>query len=516
MKRHFLTQTSRFLVLGIEFGVSVFFSSPVIAQLQVAKLTASDGQPNDGFGSAVAIQGDYAVVGAPFKDTDPGQPPEYGEVGAAYIFKRVGSRWLEQTILNPPIPANNITFGRPVLDGDTLVINEPHFLFDADGRGRLHVYRRSGDSWNPEANLVSSNYPDPEGFGASHALDGDCLVAGATGQIFADFSRVYVFRRTGSTWSEEALLQPGDPQDEHCFSCGGVKVSGNRVVIGTPWDDDACLSDPDCLSGAVYVFRYENGSWSQEAKLVASDSAEGLEFGKSVAISGTEIFAGAKGAVYVFALQEGVWEEQTKLVPPVPESSFGELVATEGIRLIVGAPLSDEVANNSGAAYVFARDAASWVLDHNLVPNDTAPEQYFGASVAIAGNYAAVGTDVETAYIFDLSVDIPASSTWGLIILTLLLVCSAMLVLPRVSLHRASSDSRVTLLPVLALMSSSAFAQVDSSVFDAGCHCSVNSAFDPRLRGSDERCHSLPVLSVPPSLRDFVSSWLAFPPFSPS
>jgi len=470
MKRHCLSRIPRFLVLGNVLVVCLFVATPALGQLQVAKLTASDGEPNDGFGSAVAIQGDYAVVGAPFKDSDPGQP-EFSEVGAAYIFKRVGSSWLEQTILNPPIPANNITFGRPVLDADTLLIQAPGSDFN---RGRLHIYRRNGNSWNPEANLVSSNYPDPEAFGSPAALDSDLLVAGAPGSgEIPNLNRAYVFRRTGAVWNEEALLQPPDPLEEHCFSCGGVGASGDWLVVGAPWDNGACPSEPICLSGAAYVFRHQDGIWSQETKLVASDAAERLQFGKSVAISGTEIFAGAKGAVYVFALQEGVWEEQTKLVPPVPESSFGELVATEGIRLIVGAPLSDEVANDSGVAYVFIREGSSWTLDQKLVPNDAHAVHLFGSAVAVAEPYALVGTQfAEEAYIFDLSVDIPAASTWGLLILALFVLAAATLLFRRMSHRTYVTRSQVAALLLYSLLYSAppAFPQSDSSVFDVPHH----------------------------------------------
>ena len=70
-------------------SASVFQRSDSDWGLMGDKLVAIDGQPNDTFGSAVSISGDYAIVGVPFAS----YPETLKFYGAAYIYKRVGDQW---------------------------------------------------------------------------------------------------------------------------------------------------------------------------------------------------------------------------------------------------------------------------------------------------------------------------------------------------------------------------------------------------------------------------------------
>jgi hypothetical protein len=73
---------------------------PVRGQVQVAKLPST--ASFDGFGWSVAIEGDWAVAGAPFRDMVDGVPPDFLDVGAAYVFRREGEAWVFDTKLTAP------------------------------------------------------------------------------------------------------------------------------------------------------------------------------------------------------------------------------------------------------------------------------------------------------------------------------------------------------------------------------------------------------------------------------
>lgn len=432
------------LISGIVLTGGVVIS-PVQAQVQVAKLTVPEdvGQ----FGHVVALDGDYAVLGAPWTPDDP-----FAFVGSAFVYKRVGSSWVEHTLLSPTKPGDNIEFGKTVaIDADTIAVGEPHNGFDGDELGFVYIYRRDGGIWMQEAKLNSSNYPEHEGFGFPVALDGDVMVAGAYGGIGVGVNRAYIFRRTGSVWAEEALLVPDDPQFQHCFGCS-IAVDDDLAAVGTPWDDDACESDPGCLSGAVYVFRFLNGQWTQESKLVASDAGENLRFGTSVAVYGTEVFVGSRAGLYVFAYENGVWEEKNKLLSSWPDAI--ESLATDGFLLVAGVPGDDSFGSNSGAAYVFSKDQTEWAQEGQLDPKDAAAIHGFGTAVSVSGDYAIVGTGgADGAYVFATNIDVPAVSAWGLVAVALLVLAAGTILVRRANRRTSLTEltSIIALLPGLVL-----------------------------------------------------------------
>ena len=97
----------------------------------------------------------------------------------------------------------------------------------------------------------------------------------------------YVFKRSGTTWIEEAKLLPSDGASSDQFEYS-VSIFGDYAVVGAMWH-----SDNGPQSGSAYVFKRNGTSWAQEAKLLPSDGAEADEFGRSVSISGDYAVVGA-------------------------------------------------------------------------------------------------------------------------------------------------------------------------------------------------------------------------------
>ena len=163
-------------------------------------------------------------------------------------------------------------------------------------------------------------------------------------------------------------------------------------------------------------------TFTQQAKLVASDAAELDRFGLSVAISGETVVIGAptdgteavanQGSAYVFVRSGGVWSLQQKLLAPdaAADDFFGISVAISGETIVVGAPFDDGAAGNAqGSAYVFVRSGGVWSQQQKLLALDAASPDHFGTSVAISGETIVVGarlmlaqraTDQGSAYVF--------------------------------------------------------------------------------------------------------------------
>ena len=251
------------------------------------KLTASDGAAGDLFGHAVSLSGDTAVIGAPIDDASK---------GSAYVFVRNGTTWSEQAKLTASDGLAGDYFGISVsLSGDTVVVGAYE---DDAGKGSAYVFTRNGTTWSEQAKLTASDGAAGDGFGFV-SLTGDAVVIGAP---FDDAFKgsAYVFTRNGTTWSEQAKLTASDGAGNDTF---GFRVSliGDTVVIGAP-------SLFGIGTGSAYLFVRSGTTWSQRAKLTASDGAVGDKFGLGVSLSVDTAVIGARGddasrgSAYVFEL----------------------------------------------------------------------------------------------------------------------------------------------------------------------------------------------------------------------
>ena len=385
---------------------------------QQQKLIASDGAANDYFGAAVSVSGDTVVVGAYLDDTAAG-----ADAGSSYVFVRTGSTWTEQQKLLASDGAAGDWFGYSVsASGDTAVAGAARH--DAPGggdAGSAYVFVRSGTTWAEQQELTASAGAASDSFGSSVSVSGDTLVAGAPGIFPATTpGGAYVFVRSGTTWTEQQKLLASDglPDDEFGTS---VSVFQDTVVVGAALDDTAA----GIYAGSAYVYVRSGATWTEQQKLTPSTPAAVDFFGSSVSISGDTVAAGAPngdapggpdaGAAYVFVRAGTAWTEQQKLLASAGTAfdDFGWSAALSGDTAVVGAPQDSVSAGlRAGSAYVFVRTGTTWTLQQKLVASDGAPEDFFGYSVAISGEFAVVssryddtaaGTNAGSAYVFKRS-----------------------------------------------------------------------------------------------------------------
>jgi hypothetical protein len=307
------------------------------------------------------------------------------------------------------------------VSGDTAVIGASN---DDDRRGSAYVFVRSGGVWSEEAKLMASDAAPDDDFGFAVAVSGDTAVIGARQEDPGGINNqgsAYVFTRSNGVWSEEAKLTASDPGPTGAFFGWSVALSNETAVIGAI--TDRLYTGPNW--GAAYVFTRANGVWSEEAKLIASDSGHvDFNFGYSVGVSGdTAVIGSWNEAAYVFTRSHGVWSEETKLIASdaAPFDDFGESVAVSGDTVVVGARSDDDNANQSGSAYVFTRSNGTWSEETKLTASDAAAREVFGWSVAASADTVVIGAPWSdegsgSAYVFepkrDVEIDIkPGSRT---------------------------------------------------------------------------------------------------------
>jgi len=180
---------------------------------------------NDWFGLSIAIDGDTAIVGAPL-DKNQG---EYS-YGAAYIYVRNGAGWTLQQKLSGL--TRFAQFGTSVaISGDTVVVGSTY----VQPHGAAYVYVRSGTVWSLQQELIptSANNTFPS-FGSRVAIDGDTiLVSDSTdddqGQ---DSGAVYLFNRSGATWSQQQKLRASDGSRFYNFG-NSIAIDGDQAVVGS-------------------------------------------------------------------------------------------------------------------------------------------------------------------------------------------------------------------------------------------------------------------------------------------
>jgi hypothetical protein len=296
---------------------------------QQAELTASDGAENDGFGWALALSanGATAVIGAPFHNDN---------TGAAYVFVRSGSSWLQQAELTPSDGAENDEFGRALAlsaDGNTTLIGAP---YHNNYTGTAYIFVRSGSNWTQQAEITPSHGAE-DSFGDAVALSANS----STALILSNTGVVDVFVRSGSSWSQQAELTPSNGAALSFGLAMALSADGSSALIGARGNNNG--------TGAGYAFTSSGSNWVQQAEFTASDGEGGDFFGSGVALSanGNTALIGAPGhnnsagAAYIFSVPGSTFTgtstpTTTPLLPtqtatntPVPPTGTATATATD-------------------------------------------------------------------------------------------------------------------------------------------------------------------------------------------
>ncbi len=461
---------------GTEVGTTAT-GTPPPAWNQVRQIKALSPAAGDQFGHAIALSGDgrTLAVSAPMDssaltgvhDADPdGSDDSAYSSGAVYVY--AGEDWTRQAFIKASNTGSSDQFGSALAlsaDGNTLAVSAPFEDSSATGingeqsdnsvnqSGAVYIYTRTGNTWTQDAYVKPSNTGDPAGgdtFGYTIALsdDGRTLAVGAPSEDSADSGidgnerdnsaiaagAVYVFARPdGGTWSQQAYVKSSTTRANILFGYSvALDANGDRLAAGA--------YDEDGGRGAAFVFTRSDDTWSEQARLQASNTEPGDSMGAWVTISddGNTVAAGAAdedsfltgvnpgdqggddqatntsaGAAYVFAAAESGWSQQAyvKASNAGHEDWFGVRLALsgDGNTLIVGAPNEDSAATGfdgdqdndsaqeAGAVYVYTLTNGGWTHEDYVKGSNTEEFDEFGSSVALNedGTVMAVGARFE-------------------------------------------------------------------------------------------------------------------------
>ena len=439
-------------ILSASLGMAGCGNSSPLSETSIAQqayLKASNTGADDHFGSAVAIDGDTLVVGAPNEDSgssgvNGNQSDNSGnDVGTVYVFVRSGGIWTQQAYLKASNPDDLDTFGTSVaISGNTIVVGAQGEDSNATGvngnqsddsvaqAGAAYVFVRSGTTWTQQAYLKPST-TGFNNFGNTVAIDGDTIAIGAEGEDSASTGingsevgtgapssgAVYVFTRSGTTWSQQAYIKSSNSQSGDQFG-NSVALSHDTLAVGAVGEDSAATGiggnqgdNSASGSGAVYVFTRSGNTWSQQAYVKASNSAANSSFGGSLSLDSNTLAVGTDNAstAYVFTRSGGVWTQEALLQGANTENGdqFGISVAVHGDTLAVGASGEDSAAtgingdgannsgSDSGALYVFTRIGTTWTQRDYVKASNGEAGDSLGSAIAVNNGTIAGGTPLE-------------------------------------------------------------------------------------------------------------------------
>ena len=478
--------------LGVLLGFAVIaFTLPARAQSakimapsgwvpkSVAYVKASNAAESAQFGGWVALSGDGNTMavgsvnesgGAKGVNGKQDAKPQIKDSGAVYVYVKKNGAWTQQAYVKAANPKEEALFGNSLAlsnDGNTMIVGE--YLDNSgakgvngnqadtslDSSGAAYIFTRTGTNWSQSAYLKASNAAEGDQFGFAVAIsgDGNTVAVGAIEEaskasgVDGDQSdrsaegdgAVYIFGRSGKTWSQQAYTKPDEAKEQRKGEFGyavALSNDGSTMAAG----------DQDAGPGYILVFVRSGAKWSRQAVLKASNAENGDNLGWCLAISGdgNTIVAGANdedsvlsgvqtdpnlgakdanrdtstGAAYVFVRDaSGNWSQPVwlKAINTRKNDQFGESIAISGdgntvaVGSIFGAGAAaskgvngdpnDDSVSGSGSVYIFTRSGNTWTPGAYVkAPNARAGAE-FGKSVALStdGKALAVGSFYETS-----------------------------------------------------------------------------------------------------------------------
>ena len=308
---------------------------------------------------------------------------------------------LVQTQRNPQVATLDFTGKAVDTAGDLAVIGIPGDDDRASFAGRALVMERSGDAWVIVATLYSPSPGSGAQFGDSIAIDGDLVIVGEPGARIGNESigRVHVFHKDATDWTLLQTIECPEPTIGDLFG-DRVAARGGLLVIGARGHRANGLAS----AGGVFVLRRGAVGYAPVQKLTATAPQAQALFGGALAIDGERIVVGSAyetvnqataGAAYVFARDGSTWLLESRMQGS--GARFGASVAISGEWLAIGAP-SDAIAGyEAGALHLFRRVDDAWSEPVVMRPSTGSTRQRIGSALAMDGDRLLVGNKPDSS-----------------------------------------------------------------------------------------------------------------------
>jgi MYXO-CTERM domain-containing protein len=308
--------------------------------------------------------------------------PKYLETGAFFVYdKQSLASW-------SPVGSHCVVVGggvpsSVVLLGGRLVFGVPYN--DTSAQGSVQICELSGGIFQTNATLTSSESQVSSTFGESLAVGGTSLFIGAPGENNGE-GNVYVATEQGLVWK---LSKSGIPPETTRFGSSLAAAEGRLAVVSKVGIDRQ-----------LHGYRFQGGSWAADAATLPLPGGANLEVLPPVALamSSGHLLAGIPtlgeflltGHVHFFEDQLSGWKLE-KVTGPSPGTRgdfYGASMALDGEWLLVGAPRETDIAKHQGAATLYRKQNGVWVIHQRLehtvgVQSMASEDQFYGASVAL-------------------------------------------------------------------------------------------------------------------------------------
>ncbi|MCA9166220.1 MAG: PQQ-binding-like beta-propeller repeat protein [Planctomycetales bacterium] len=363
---------------------------------------------SDHFGQAVAIDGDYLLVGASMDDTNG------TNVGQAHLFDLVTGQLL--MTFNDPASTGQDNFGDSVaIDGNRVLIGSPFDDTNGEAAGQVHLFDAHTGGL-----LMTFNdpaYTQYDTFGRSVAIEGSHVFVGVPQDATFGINSGQVHLFDADTG--DLLRTFDDPTPTHGDVFGfSIAAHSGMILVGEHNDDTNGIN-----VGQAHLFDAETGKLLHtfnDPTQTAREPLFGDSFGLSVDLYGNSVLIGSPndrthgervGQAYLFDATTGLLLQTFDDPTITTEDVFGYSVATDGQFVLIGAPRDDTNGENVGQAHLF--DAATGELLRTYDDPTVTTEDFFGSAVAIAGNRVVIsdhlddtrGTDVGRVRVFTYVAD---------------------------------------------------------------------------------------------------------------
>lgn len=345
------------------------------------------------YGWAGDISGPHAIVAAPFRDHE--QRPDQG----AITFYEKGETWeAVEEIINPSGSVASL-FGYSVaMDGEWAVVGAPGDAENGLLTGAAYVYQHVNGQWVATQKLVAESVR----FGARlgqvvEVRHGIIAVASWAGcGASKKHGCVYLFKQRNSQWESVAVLTGPDMRSDAAFGTSLQIVDAHNVIVGAPSSEGATER-----TGAVFVFAQQGEMWEVIQRIQLAGGQMGDLFGESLAYAGNRLFVGSpghmvgshSGAVFSYEHVGGIFEEREVIEPISDEDHvlFGQSLSLDNGLLLIGAPRKNaSPTSDVGDVYIYEVGQVTAYVG-NVGSPDNLTEAGFGYHVRTDGEHILIG-----------------------------------------------------------------------------------------------------------------------------
>lgn len=372
----------RFLLITVLIAWLV----PLEAQSQLAKLPRPDSLGTVFFGASVAIDGDWAIIGAT-GDSECGE-----NSGSAWVYRYERSSWQVAQRLLPSVCEEGAFFGKAVaLDGKRIAVSAFRTFIGRAVSNHVYIFELKNGQWTQTARLSSPDRDQSGPFASAMDLDGDRLLVTSAGDASGSGSngKGFVFRKDDSEWRLEATLE-----SPLTMKAGTL---GTSAALDKKWIAISGSTYSRQQAGFVAMYHRDGDVWSHHTTI------RGVEgFFIDVDVKGDRMLIGesrggtqGSGIAKLLRFRDEQWQATATLKPksPYAAGAFGTRVALgDDVVLVSGFDEQLELDFNvDQVVYVFESSRGGWRQRRVIDVGESA----FGAAIALDRNKALIGQAAE-------------------------------------------------------------------------------------------------------------------------